>query len=75
MQTKFWIRRIVLAIVWGLAVSTWASIAHYLFGMPDAGLILVVGTIVFILVRPTQRAPSTSSNTETDPMHAGAPTA
>jgi hypothetical protein len=56
MDTKFWVRRTVLAIVWGLAVSTWASIGHHLAGMPDVGPLLVLGTVAFILLRPTSRA-------------------
>jgi hypothetical protein len=52
MQTKFWLRRIVFAVVWGLAVATWASIAHVLFGMPEVGLMLVVATMAFVLLRP-----------------------
>jgi hypothetical protein len=77
MQTKFWVRRIILAAVWGLAVSTWASIAHYLGGIPDVGPILVVATMAFIILRPARRV----SVTERLPggadskMHLGAPTA
>jgi hypothetical protein len=52
---KFWIRRAVLAAVWGLAISTWASIAHHLMGMPDIGPVLVIATVAFILVRPAGR--------------------
>ena len=57
MQTKFWVRRIVLAVVWGLAVSTWASIAHFLLGMPDVGFVLVIATMAFILLRPAVHLP------------------
>jgi hypothetical protein len=77
MQTKFWVRRIILAVVWGLAVSTWASIAHYLGGLPDVGPILVVATIAFIIVRPARRvAVIDERSTGADAaMHVGAPTA
>ena len=77
MQTKFWVRRIILAAVWGFAVSTWASIAHYLGGMPDVGPILVVATMAFIILRPARRVPVTDRRpTGADAaMHAGAPTA
>ena len=57
MQTKFWVRRIVLAVVWGLAVSTWASIAHFLLGMPDVGLPLVVAVMSYVLLRPVVHIP------------------
>lgn len=77
MQTKFWVRRIILAVVWGLAVSTWASIAHYLGGMPDVGPILVVVTMTFVLVRPGRRVSVTESRPDaaTASRHLGAPTA
>lgn len=77
MQTKFWVRRVVLAVVWGLAVSTWTSIAHHLAGMPDIGPLLVLTTMTFIMVRPTKRAPlpGRRSNAADAAMHIGAPTA
>ena len=77
MHTKFWVRRIILAVVWGLAVSTWASIAHYLGGMPDVGPILVVATMAFIMLRPAKRASVTDRRpTGADAaMHLGTPTA
>lgn len=77
MQTKFWVRRTILAIVWGLAISTWASIAHYLAGVPDVGPLLVLGTVAFIMLRPTRRAsaPERQANAADAAMHVGAPTA
>jgi hypothetical protein len=77
MQTRFWVRRTVLAIVWGLAVSTWASIAHHLAGMPDIGLPLVLTTMTFIVVRPTRRTPITTrrSNPADGAKQMGVPTA
>jgi hypothetical protein len=77
MHTKFWVRRAALAIVWGLAVSTWASIGHYLVGLPDVGTALVLGTMTFILLRPTNRAsvPERGSNAADAAVHASAPTA
>jgi hypothetical protein len=77
MHTKFWVRRTVLAIVWGLAVSTWASIAHHLAGMPDVGLLLVLTTMTFIMVRPTRRAPLATPrpNPADGAMEMGVPTA
>jgi hypothetical protein len=56
METKFWVRRVVLATVWGLAASTWASIGHHLMGLPDVGPLLVIGTVILILVLPAGRA-------------------
>jgi hypothetical protein len=66
-----------LAIVWGLAVSTWASIAHHLAGMPDVGLLLVLTTMAFIMVRPTRRAPLATrrSDLADGGMEMGVPTA
>jgi hypothetical protein len=58
METKFWVRRLVLAIVWGLAVSTWASIGHHLMGMPDVGPLLVIATVILVLVLPARRTAS-----------------
>jgi hypothetical protein len=77
MQTKFWVRRVLLAVVWGLAVSTWASIAHHLAGMPDVGPILVLATMSFILVRPAKRGslPEGRSSVSDSAVHMGAPTA
>lgn len=76
MQTKFWVRRVLLAVVWGLAVSTWASIAHHLGGVPDVGLILVVTTMTFIMVRPTKRmsVAERRSNGADSAIPMGAPT-
>jgi hypothetical protein len=77
MQTKFWVRRIVLAVVWGLAVSTWASIAHFLLGMPDVGLPLVVAVMSYVLLRPIVHVPRRHvGSTEADaPLQRGIPTA
>jgi hypothetical protein len=71
MQSKRWIRRGVLALVWGLAVSTWASIGHYLFGLPDIGPIAVITTVGGILAWPlitqpgrrASEAPASLANT------------
>jgi hypothetical protein len=57
MQTKLWVRRIVFAVVWGLAVSTWASIARFFFGAPDVGLILVAATMALVLLGPVVHVP------------------
>jgi urea transporter len=77
MQTRSWVRRTVLAIVWGLAVSTWASIGHHLFGMPDVGLPLVLATMIFIMLRPALRTSvrARGSTTTDNALHAGVPTA
>lgn len=76
MHTNVWVRRAVLAIVWGLAVSTWASIGHHLMGLPDVGPLLVVGTVAFILVRPMGRtgSPAPTSNQADTAVHARFPT-
>jgi hypothetical protein len=76
MQTKFWLHRIVFAVVWGLAVSTWASIAHFFFGMPDVGPILVVAVMAFVLLRPAVHVPRKHRhpNAADAAMHRGVPT-
>jgi hypothetical protein len=53
MQKPTWIRRFVLAGVWAFAASTWSSIGHHLFGLPDAGLLLVLAVAGVILLWPT----------------------
>jgi hypothetical protein len=77
MQTKYWVRRIVLAVVWGLAVSTWASIAHFLLGMPDVGLPLVVAVMSYVLLRPVVHVPRRHAGPKAAdaPVHRGIPTA
>jgi hypothetical protein len=77
MQTKFWVRRIVFALVWGLAVSTWASIAHFFFGTPNVGLILVVAAMAFVLLRPAVHVPRKhrGPHAADAAMHRGTPTA
>jgi hypothetical protein len=52
MHKSRWVRRILLAVVWGLAASTWASIGHHLGGLPDVGPILVIGVVALILAWP-----------------------
>jgi uncharacterized membrane protein YesL len=55
MQTKQWIRRGIVAVVWGLAAATWASIAHHLFGMPDLVPLLAIGAMAAVLAWPTKQ--------------------
>jgi hypothetical protein len=77
MHAKFWVRRTILAVVWGMALSTWASIAHHLAGMPDIGPMLVLTAMTLIMVRPTKRIslPQGRSNAADAPMQMGSPTA
>jgi hypothetical protein len=77
MQTKFWVRRAILAIVWAFTVSTWASIGHHLLGLPDIGPALVIGTLAVILARPTGRMGSQIliSNRAKTAVRANSPTA
>jgi hypothetical protein len=58
MQKPSWSRRLILAGLWALAMSTWGSIGHHLFGLPDAGPILVLVVVAAILAWPL---PSTLS--------------
>ncbi len=52
MLKNHWVKRILLAGVWTMAASTWASIGHYLGGLPDVGPILPAGVAVMILAWP-----------------------
>jgi hypothetical protein len=58
MQKPNLARRLILAGLWALAMSTWGSIGHHLFGLPDAGPILVLVVVAAILAWPL---PSTLS--------------
>jgi hypothetical protein len=55
MQTKQWIRRGIIAGVWGMAAATWASIGHHLFGMPDLVPLMALGAVAAVLAWPTKR--------------------
>jgi len=59
MKKPSWTRRLTLAGVWALAMSTWGAIGHHLFGLPDAGPILALLVVAAILAWPL---PSTLSN-------------
>lgn len=52
MLKNHWTRRVLLAAVWAMAVSTWSSIAHYLGGAPDFGPMLTFGVAIVILAWP-----------------------
>jgi hypothetical protein len=58
MQTTHWIRRGVVAVVWALAASTWASIAHHLFGMPDLVPLMAIAAVAVVFAWPTKRIPA-----------------
>jgi hypothetical protein len=72
MHTKRWIRRGIAAAVWGLTASTWASIAHHLFGMPDLVPLMALGAIAVVLAWPTKpmRAHLATSPTHESSRHA-----
>jgi hypothetical protein len=55
MQTKHWVRKGVVAVVWGMAAATWASIGHHLFGMPDLVPLIAAGAVAAVLVWPAKR--------------------
>lgn len=44
-----WARTALLIAIWGGAATTWASIGHYLFGLPDMGLAMVALSTAVIL--------------------------
>lgn len=58
MQTNRWIRRGLTATVWALAASTWASIAHHLFGMPDLVPLMAIAAVAVVFAWPTKRQPT-----------------
>lgn len=55
MATKRWTRRTLLAVVWAGAASTWASIAHHFFALPDIGLAMVLTVGFAALALPVIR--------------------
>jgi hypothetical protein len=69
MQTNQWIRRGVFAVVWGLAASTWASIGHHLFGMPDLVPVMALGAVAVVMAWPIKRP---SIRIAAQPAHEGA---
>ena len=60
MDTRHWLRLFGFAAVWALAVATWASIAHQLFGFPDLGLPAVILSVAIIAAWPLRRRTSIS---------------
>lgn len=48
-------RLILRTVVWAAAASTWASIAHHLFGFPDVGLALVTLTCFAVVMQHAHR--------------------
>jgi hypothetical protein len=49
-EDAFMVKRISLAIVWGLAAWTWVAIAHTFIGTPDLSPLAALLTVVAILV-------------------------
>lgn len=58
-DTRQLFRKLTLALLWSVAVSTWIAIGHHLFGLPDVGLPGVVLTVITILVWPLNAKPGT----------------
>lgn len=51
-------KRIFVSILWGLAVWTWVSMAHFFVGgMPDIGLLTGVVTAAAVVSRGLAAAP------------------
>jgi hypothetical protein len=55
MHARQVLRFMGLAVVWAMAVSTWASIGHHLLGVPDMGLLLVIVSVFMTLGWPVRR--------------------
>jgi hypothetical protein len=52
MKNRRWGRRLLVAGIWAMAMSTWSSIGHYLFGLVDLGLPLATAAVVAVLAWP-----------------------
>jgi hypothetical protein len=44
-------KRVLIAVLWGLAVWTWVSMAHVFLGIPELGMLAGVMTAAFIVGR------------------------
>ena len=61
MSNRDWLRRLIMTGVWAASVSTWASIAHHLFGLPDFGPLMVVLTVTLSVIWPARSRRQTDS--------------
>ncbi|MDQ3689477.1 MAG: hypothetical protein M3406_05475 [Chloroflexota bacterium] len=54
MKNRSWTRRLLVAGVWAMAMSTWGSIGHHLLGLIDFGPLLVAVSVAVVLAWPVQ---------------------
>jgi hypothetical protein len=52
MKNRRWGLRVLVAGIWVMAMLTWGSIGHYLFGLADLGPLLAVIAVVVVLAWP-----------------------
>lgn len=52
MNTRRILRTLTLALLWGMAASTWAAIGHHLLGLPDIGIPAVIAAVAAVLGLP-----------------------
>ena len=74
MKHRNWTRRLMLATVWAMAMSTWSSIGHHVFGLVDLGPVLTGLAAAVVLLWPVQvSGPSKATGGETMQAQPGAP--
>jgi hypothetical protein len=55
-------KRVLTAVLWGMAIWTWVSMAHVFVGTPDVGMVAGLGTAALIMARGVlPRSPLTFS--------------
>lgn len=52
MKNRRWGRRLLIAGIWAMAMSTWGSIGHYVFGLADFGPVLTAMAVAMVLAWP-----------------------
>ena len=52
MRNRRWGRRLLVAAIWAMAMSTWGSIGHHLLGLPDLGPLMVAVAVAVVLTWP-----------------------
>jgi hypothetical protein len=68
MKNRRWGLRVLVAGIWVMAMLTWGSIGHYLFGLADLGPFLAVIAVVVVLAwpLPTRERPRAARPAERD---------
>lgn len=71
MKNRRWGRRVFASLLWTMAMLTWGSIGHHLFGLPDLGPILAATAVGVLFVRPYASRLGTEQSAEPTPASAG----